>query len=172
MNSEKTRGDTLLEILITVVITSVALLGIAKLQISSLQSSSQAGLRSLATDLAASLAARMRANTVSDNNYISAVAANCTVPINVCAMLPDGIRGDVDDCSGTQVAIYDLWETRCSNGVKTILPQGTLAVSCTDSNLADADLCSHNSQFNIAIAWTTPQGTEDVVMSFNLGSAL
>lgn len=172
MNSRKIKGDTLLEILITVVITSVALLGIAKLQMSALQSSSQAGLRSLATDLAASLAARMRANTASDNNYVSPVAANCAAPANTCAMLPDGIRGNVDDCSGAQVAIYDLWETRCSNGVKTILPQGTLAVSCTDSDLVDADLCSDNSQYRIAISWTTQQGTEDIAMSFNLGSAL
>ncbi|MCK5890036.1 MAG: type IV pilus modification protein PilV [Methylococcales bacterium] len=167
----KNKGDSLLEVLVSVVIISVALLGIAKLQATSLQNDSQAGLRLSATDLAASLAARMRANVSSDNDYVSAIAGNCDIPAQICAMIPDGDPDIVDNCSAAQVATFDLWETRCSSGVKTILPEGTMTVTCTDADLVDADACSDNSEFSIAVNWVTPQGPENVVMSFNLGSA-
>jgi type IV pilus assembly protein PilV len=55
-------GTTLIEILITVVLVSVGLLGLAGLQLTSVQNSNSAGERFEATTLARDILERMRAN--------------------------------------------------------------------------------------------------------------
>lgn len=62
------RGLTLIEQLVTLVIVSVGLLGIAALQVSGLRSSHEAGLRLRASMLATDIIERMRANTDSARN--------------------------------------------------------------------------------------------------------
>lgn len=56
------RGVSLIEVLVTMLVISIGLLGMAKLQITSVQSSYSAQLRSQATWLANDLLDRMRAN--------------------------------------------------------------------------------------------------------------
>src|SRR5690606_22543791 len=61
--SERTsRGMTLVEILVTVVLISVGLLGIAALQLTTLRSNQEALIRSQASELANNILDRMRAN--------------------------------------------------------------------------------------------------------------
>lgn len=59
---QRQRGVTLVEILITVVITSIGLLGVAGLHLTSLRAGQGAHVRSQATALAADIIDRMRAN--------------------------------------------------------------------------------------------------------------
>ena len=56
------KGTTLLEVLIAAVILGIGLLGIAALQMTSMQGSANAEYRGRASDLAWSLIDRMRAN--------------------------------------------------------------------------------------------------------------
>lgn len=56
------RGMTLVEVLVTVVLISVGLLGIAALQLTSLKNNKEAHVRSQATILAGDILDRMRAN--------------------------------------------------------------------------------------------------------------
>ena len=139
------RGATLLEVMIAAVILGVGLLGIAALQMTSLQGSSNAEYRGRASDLAWSLAERMRANLPGIASYASAIATNCTAPVS-CAMVP-GSTTSVSSCLPQDIAAYDLWETRCSNGVKTALPGGTMLVTST-TNASGAIA-------NIQINWLT-----------------
>lgn len=61
-SSHAQRGMTLIEVLVTVVIISVGLLGVAALQLTSLQGNQESYVRSQAATLAADLLDRMRAN--------------------------------------------------------------------------------------------------------------
>jgi type IV pilus assembly protein PilV len=56
------RGTTLIEVLVAIVVLSVGLLGMALLQVTSVQSNYSAYYRSQVTILASDLADRMRAN--------------------------------------------------------------------------------------------------------------
>jgi type IV pilus assembly protein PilV len=69
-------GMTLIEVLVTLVLVSVGLLGVAGLQLASLKTNQEAYARSQASVLAADILDRMRANGVNFRKYI--VAANGT----------------------------------------------------------------------------------------------
>lgn len=128
------KGATLLEVLIAAVVLGIGLLGIAALQVTSMQGSTNAEYRARASDLAWSLIDRMRANQpgILSNSYLSSTAANCENQPTACAMTP-GSTTAIGTCSAAQVAAWDLWEIRCSNGVQDALPGGTMLVTSTTS---------------------------------------
>jgi len=70
-NRLQQRGTTLVEVLVAAIIIGIGLLGIASLQVKSMQASTNAELRARATDLAWALADRMRTNLQADNDYIT-----------------------------------------------------------------------------------------------------
>ena len=135
------KGTTLLEVLIAAVVLGIGLLGIAALQITSLQGSANAEYRGRASDLAWTLMDRMRANQPGRSSYITAVASNCNAPATRCAMIPaETTTSGVTQCTPAQLAAYDLWEVRCSNGVRTALPGGTLLVTSTTSTTIQIEI--------------------------------
>jgi len=171
------QGATLLEVMIAVLIIGVGLLGIASLQVAALQGANNAQFRSRATDLAASLADRMRANLAADNDYRFDAEFDCDTdapPTNVCAMLPSATdQAGIVECTPKQMAVYDVWEIQCTNGVRSALPGGTLVVACTDSDADDTDDCSDNSVFQISVTWQAQKrlgGSDNVVLSIIPGA--
>jgi type IV pilus assembly protein PilV len=69
--SARTRGFSLIEVLIALVVTSIGLLGLAALQVTSLKVNHASYLRTQATQFAHDIADRMRANRVAalDGDY-------------------------------------------------------------------------------------------------------
>lgn len=163
-------GSTLIEALITAVIIGTAMLGIAALQIKTIQASTNAAHRAQATDIAWGLAERMRSNLLADtssgngNAYISAVISSCPSQPLSCAMAPgaDDTSG-VTQCAAAQMATFDLWETRCANnlGIKRVLPNGSLAINCDDLVIGNTDNCDPGSELLITITWSTRDETLD-----------
>jgi type IV pilus assembly protein PilV len=97
-------GFTLVEVLVSLVVLAIGLLGIAKLMLFSSHSNDSAYLRSQATSLAYEILDDMRANRqeaifAGTYNIAAAVPA---VPAATCV-------GAVA-CSTTQVALYDLYQ--------------------------------------------------------------
>ncbi|MEJ2621511.1 MAG: type IV pilus modification protein PilV, partial [Candidatus Thiodiazotropha sp.] len=119
----RSKGMTLVEVLIAAVIIGIGLLGIASLQVTALQGASNADYRSRAIDLSASLADRMRANRlgVAANSYSDANAnatADCAAPpATVCAMTPSASAAPAQ-CTTLDMASFDMLEIRCRNGVQ------------------------------------------------------
>ncbi len=169
----RSKGVGLLEVMIAAGILGLGLLGVAALQMTALNGSAAAQHRARATDLAASMADRIRSNLTMDNDYDSAVAADCAAPAKRCAMTPDGATS-ADACTQAEVAIYDLWEIRCQNGIRDSLPGGTLTVECTDNDITvDADPCTPGTVFDITVSWhdgidpdTEAVITRSVVLNF------
>src|SRR6202044_3725701 len=79
-------GFTLVEVMVSLVILSMGLLGIAKLVLFSAHSNDSAYLRSQATDLAYEILDNMRANptAAAAGNYNTPLSAAATAPPVIC----------------------------------------------------------------------------------------
>ncbi|MGA9851440.1 MAG: type IV pilus modification protein PilV [Gammaproteobacteria bacterium] len=126
-------GFSLLEVLISLVILSVGLLGIAGLMGTTVKSNDSAYMRTQATTLAYNIIDRMRANlpAVTSGDYDVTMPASAATGSN-----PTTCTGTV--CSSVDLATYDQgqWE----HDLATVLPQGrgsiTTASSATSANPA------------------------------------
>ena len=107
----KQTGVSLIEVMISIVIFSIGLMGMGALQITALQTTSDSYLRTLASFQAYDMAERMRANTagVSANLYNNisgtGTAVNCT-----------------PDCTPSEIATNDTFQWNTKNA--SILPSG------------------------------------------------
>ncbi len=95
-----TRGFTLLEVLIALLVLSIGLLGLAALQTVSLRACEMANQRTTSTLLATDIVERMRANPqgVSNGDYLGDAGAVTGTPPDCNAI----------DCNTVQLAAFDL----------------------------------------------------------------
>lgn len=165
-------GLTMIEILVTLIILSIGLLGMAALQLTGIRSANSSTYRTQATLLADDLAERMRANTTAvDSNAFMAVnsaALNCaTVPNPYCGEYYDGVNNNAAvSCTPAEMATYDLNVWFCGElnsgarrgGVQSILNSATATITCTDVNPpsgADVDPCTNRSSYHtITLGWS------------------
>ena len=160
-------GFTLVEILITVLILSIGLLGLAGLQVSSMKSNHSSYLRSQATIMAYDMIDRMRANqkAVTDTDYVAnttyTVTAPTTTPPNpyytVDGTAETGTCTTTGGCTTTQMAKTDITQWRV--GLATQLPGGVgvicLDTSPDDGNTLAAPECSNSGTiYAIKIWWS------------------
>ena len=120
----------MIEVLVTLLIISLALLGTAGLQAYSMRLNQGGQFRSLAVFLAADRAERMEANRT------STVAGDYVVPSTVGADFLTGAAGVCTACvtvacSAAQLAAYDL--SQWQSAVATTLPQCSWSVAQTVS---------------------------------------
>ncbi len=120
--SARQHGFTLLEVLITLVVFSVGLLGIAGLQMTGMKQTHNSHLRSLATTQAMDMADRMRANMEGvENGDYDKVYANCNA------------NCETGECDAAKMAEFDV----CEWAKETVaaLPSGAARV-CLDATPA------------------------------------
>lgn len=122
----------MLEVLITVLILSFGLLGMAALITTGMRSNHIAHYRSIATQQTLNMADRMRAN-------LAGVRAGAYDDLD--ATIPENQDCEKNDCSETEMAAHDHFQWNTANA--QLLPDGTGAVS---GNLANG--------FRINISWT------------------
>ncbi|GAB6041026.1 type IV pilus modification protein PilV [Endothiovibrio diazotrophicus] len=163
--ANRSRGFTLLEVLVALLVLSVGLLGLANLQILGLRSTQGAFLRSQATLLAEELAEKMRAtvndstafvdaNSNGDNDtddaysvaspYANATSGNADSWNVNCAVPPapfcsDRVGLPAGTCTPVQMAQFDFYILSCGfggNGGVSAIPNGRAYVSCNDADAA------------------------------------
>lgn len=115
-NNHNTRGFSLIEVLVALLVLSVGLLGLAALQTVALKSNHSAYHRSQATFLAYDMLDRMRANRN------AAMAGDYNIAMNE------------SPASGTTVAAQDLTDW-INNDVAQYIPSGDGAISCDANGL-------------------------------------
>ena len=111
------RGDTMIEVLVTILILAVGVLGVAAMQVTTLKNLNSSHSASIAAMLAEDFGERMRANNTAalDNSYVHSAA-----PTNVTNCV-------ASTCSPTDLAIYDMntwWQALSAN-----LPSGSAEVT-------------------------------------------
>ena len=163
-------GVGLIEILITLFILAVGLLGVAALQFTGSFANKDAISRTQAEMVAAQVAERLRAaarpatvgdGMVANNAYFSNTTynfsglscSNASHPYHGCCL---SRPADIPNCEGqtcseTQMAAYDGWALSGSAVQPT--PQTKVSVSCDDTNNADIYSCSAGSRVEILLTW-------------------
>ncbi len=122
----KSRGVSMIEVLVTLLVSAVGLLGVASLQMSAVKNTRESQLRSMATVLAHDMAERMRSNLVGlavPNQYYDQLQGTATAQ--------DCRAGS---CNAQELARFDYWEW--SQQLAAHLPNGT-GVVCVDSTPDD-----------------------------------
>lgn len=149
---KRSRGFNLIEVMVALIVISVGMLGIAKMQALAMSSAGTAKMRSLAALQASSLASTLRA----DRAYWSAIPATVTVTFQngaITASTDAGLQAVTTcnsaaaPCTPTQIAAYDLqsWIT----ALATQMPTHQATLTCTVPATQPAPTtCS------IALSWT------------------
>ncbi len=128
-------GFTLVELLVTIVIIAIGLLGLAALQITGLKESQASSSRLLANQLVYDMADRIAANRLG-----AAIAANYTIAHGTAAATaPDCVN---NACTAAQIASYDLakWKTSTASllsgdgEISFSAPNYTIIVRWDESN--------------------------------------
>ena len=130
------RGFSMIEVLVTLLIISLALLGTAGLQAYSMRLSQGGQFRTQAVFLTADLAERMEANRrgAVAGDY---VVANSNVPVAASTACVDAV------CSADALAGFDL--AQWQNAIAVTLPQSTWTVAQT--------VAGNPTTYTITISW-------------------
>jgi type IV pilus assembly protein PilV len=121
-------GFTIVEVLVSLIILSIGLLGIAKLVLYSAHSNDSAYLRSQATQLAYEILDNMRANPT------AAAAGNYNTTLGAAASNPGFSCLNTNCPVASNLALYDvyIWKSRLAAGATGgALPSGQGAVTVT-----------------------------------------
>ena len=165
----------MIEVLVTMIILSIGLLGLAGLQLTGMRSINSASLKTQASVLINDISERMRANpdAVDDNKFIdvdSSTNIDCSAaPAPYCSEYYDAGSGSVvaaASCTPDQLADYDINAWFCgtltttggapTGGVQSVLPQASATITCTDTDPPsgpDADPCTDRSPHTITLSW-------------------
>ena len=127
-------GFSLVEILISLLVLSVGLLGLGGLQLSALKSANNAHFRTVASLAVTDLVDRMRANpnAVKNGSYTAILGReHCEAALTV--VCEAGV-----ECAAEALANYDLYRVNCgvssgvyqTGGVQYDLPEASLSIGC------------------------------------------
>ncbi len=168
--TNKSAGFSLIEVLVTFLVLSIGLLGLAGLQSTSIKQGLDSGQRSQAAWLIQELVERMRANKDGlASGYTNATGNNNLCddgPAKICSdHLDDGTKTNAaTNCTANEMAEFDVWELTCgftrantvSGAAEQLLLSGDgLTLSCVDIDTTDADPCTTGSDFTATLNWTS-----------------
>lgn len=170
MKTYQQQGTTLIEILISVFVLAIGLLGQAVLQTKAMQSTFDSSQRSQAMWLAQEIVERMRVNVlgVERGHYTKALnkyKSSCehsAQPAKLCSdhSNTSGKSSGVV-CNTEELANFDSWELLCgydsqaSSNTKDTISKLTSTMKCIDVDLSDSLPCSPGSDIKLKINWKT-----------------
>jgi type IV pilus assembly protein PilV len=168
-------GVSLIEVLVTVLIMSVGLMGLASLQANSLKNGLDSSRRSQGVWIMEEIISRMRANDAGLATGYTAAAANGALcgngPAKLCA---DNFNGGARSaanatCSADEMAEFDVWEVFCGydNG-DDVISNSTDAVNITNYSITcGAAPCPTTANFTISISWVSKSVTDQTANQAN-----
>lgn len=162
------RGLSLIEVLVTIVITSIGLMGLVSLQMQAVRATNDSGNRSQALWVWTDMANRIRANKNSSASYIDPNPVNCAIiPAVVCGSYHNGtvVRNPPDRCTGQQLAEWDRYEVACPlrpspffGDSNKYLPDSQLTITCADNNTP----CEDGDRLIIDLEWRARMTNESI----------
>ena len=149
------RGLSMFEILITILVVSIGLLGLAGLQFAGLRAANSAQEHTLATLLAQDIEERIRANTAA---AVASAYNNVTLDSTSSPAAVDCVTAN---CTDTQMANFDIYQWYRlivpTAGDKTRLPDAAIIITSNDGTT-----------FQINIQWGDPSGPQTLNATFTL----
>ncbi len=134
--NSRQRGFSLIEVLVAVLIVGVGILGVAGLQVVSLQQNRSALLRAEALQIGNDILDRMRANPLTDY-----------APVDLDDAPPEATNCVTDSCDRSEMAEYDIAQWKCS-------------VNSSDDSDVPYDIC-----VSFGIAGSLPDGAASISKS-------
>ncbi len=161
---QQQRGLSLVEVLVTLVVISIGMLGIAALYVESLRVGYTALSRTRAVNLAADMADRIRSNPAGEDSYASGTdAAGNNAPF-ACAQTAGAAA---IECTPEELAAFDIWQWKGlignssdSSAQQLGLPGGVGTI--------DLDNTTVPSTFVITVSWLE----RDEAQSYSLALAI
>jgi type IV pilus assembly protein PilV len=164
------RGFTIIELLVTLVIVSIGMLGVAKMQAAAVAETGVARTRSLMTFQAEALAAMMRSNKAFWQSS-TAFTQNITIPAGT-STTPQGATGLVQPsttdhtcnspataCTAANLAYDDLYTWKANFSKAFPLATGTIACTGSATTPETCDITLNWSERTVAVNRTTAAGT-------------
>jgi len=159
-------GFTLVELLVTMLIVTVGLLGLAKLQATAVSNTSVARTRALMTFQAESLAGMMRANKAfwsTTTGPFPSFGVDSSGSVTSSVMTPrvsaTNYTCKAQTCTANQLAYDDMytWAASFNDGTaNSAFPNATAAITCISSS--GAGTCAANptvpNSYDIVLTWT------------------
>jgi type IV pilus assembly protein PilV len=164
------RGVGMIEILVSLVILSIGLLGIATLQLIASFNNVEALSRSQAVLVAEQVAERLRVSSVITQNANGKVIDDAYVDARLynfgnlschsdaseydcfCQSFPATLSNcHINQCHPAQLAAFDAYQLSCASIQHN--PNMNLEVTCNDSNTSDLIACSAGSRYTIMLSW-------------------
>ena len=144
-------GFSLLELLVSLVIFSIGLLGIAGLQVVSKQSNYEAQQRTMASQVAYALLEDMRTNGTGISIYTAAADLGggtlTALPVANC-------RDPNTPCSAAQKAVHDLWHwERVVDGVQEMGVEGAAGGVVSPTICIDGPGGGAAGMYAVSVAW-------------------
>jgi len=137
--TKTSRGFSLVEVLIALIVMSVGMLGIAGLYVQSMQAGRTSMLRHHAVNLASDIADRIRANPLAGAAYIASTGAD-----NNC--VAQGV-----DCSIAQMAAQDilLWQQQAAEFLPAMADGSQQVIVAYDAGVTPPT-------YTITVRWDEP----------------
>ncbi|MEE9327771.1 MAG: type IV pilus modification protein PilV [Cocleimonas sp.] len=154
--NKKQQGFSLIEVLVSLLILGVGMLGLGGLQVASIKGAENAHTRNIGNQLAFDMSDRMRANQDGSDAGFYENSVSCTT-----AGIPNCRRRGVT-CSPQERADFDTQEILCgmkvgvharSGGIGNSLLGGELDVSFQPANCVMANIPYNNAAYQIDITW-------------------
>ncbi|MGH8435974.1 MAG: type IV pilus modification protein PilV [Pseudomonas sp.] len=162
-------GVSLIEVLVTLLVFAIGLLGLAGLQLKALQGANDGVQRAHATWILQDFADRVYANDDATVADYSGNAPNCAaLPDPICADYFNAVTNakvNAANCTPAQMAAFDRWETACryrdtaayqANAAAIITRSGSRDfINMQASNIAarDSDADAINDSLDITLTW-------------------
>lgn len=167
-------GLSLIEVLVTIIITSIGLMGLVSLQMQAVRATTDSGNRSQAVWVFNDIINRIHANEASSLSYTTPV--NCAANVVACSAYHTGTAQvqAVATCTGPQMAAWDLFEVACGapknnnedsgrlfigNSID-YLPQAQLTIVC-----ANGGVCTDGDPLTITLTWRAKADNESITGS-------
>jgi type IV pilus assembly protein PilV len=161
---KKQRGMTLIEVLVTFLVTSVGIMGLAALQATSIKGSMDTSKRSQGVWLTEELISRMRVNEAGLITGYTTAATSATLcddaPAKMCSdsknVVGNTIATAAADCSANEMATYDVWEVFCGHNYGYgVTSNSTDAMDIITRDISCAPTpCTATSNFTVRLRWT------------------
>lgn len=160
-------GVSLIEILVTLVVFSIGLLGFATLQMRSMQEGFDTTQRSVAVWRAQELADRIRGNSGEVESYIASLGGNvcaAAAPTRCADFIgANGSRTAATACTSAELAAFDVWDVLCNgdDATEATLVDMRIQLECEDIDATDSLACSPGSGLTMDVCWTSKSASSD-----------
>lgn len=158
-------GIGLIEVLVTIVITTIGLLGLSAMQMQSIRTVSDTGNRTHAIWVANDLINRIRANAVAVDSYVTNGELSCNDSlgaVKMCAAYSSNGAQEAPaaDCSNEDLALFDQYEALC--GINTLTGEDGFSSSASFINTPGLSISDEgNGDYRITVSWNSRTAGRD-----------